>query len=155
MPEAGAGGWVRPLIIMPYHHLSSCPKQEQEVGYDLSRYRPPLQYIMQQSLEGKLSAVEFPQAGESASPPAPAAAPKARSKASWASHGKAKETSSAGELAPRAGPRLIIFVIGGMCHSEVRAAYELSKKYQRDVVIGSTELFEPAAYVQLLKSLSE
>ena len=95
------------------------------------------------------------QAGESASAPAPVAAPKARGKASWASHGRAKETSSASEVAPRAGPRLIVFVIGGMCHSEVRATYELSKKYQRDVVIGSSELFAPAAYVQLLKSLSE
>ena len=34
------------------------------------------------------------------------------------------------------GPRVIIYVIGGITYSEMRTAYELSKKFGRQVTIG-------------------
>ena len=44
---------------------------------------------------------------------------------------------------------------GGTSFSELRAAYELTKAYDREVIIGSSELFTPARYLELLGSLSE
>jgi hypothetical protein len=53
------------------------------------------------------------------------------------------------------GPRLIVVVVGGLAYSEVRAAYELTSKYDRDVIIGSTELLDPSRYLHLLTALSD
>jgi syntaxin-binding protein 1 len=35
------------------------------------------------------------------------------------------------------GPRIIIFVLGGVSYSEVRATYELSNKLNRQITIGT------------------
>lgn len=35
------------------------------------------------------------------------------------------------------GPRIIILVLGGVCLSEARAAYEIAQKYKRQVYIGT------------------
>ena len=42
-----------------------------------------------------------------------------------------------------------------MCYSEVRAAYELTKKYDRQVCVGSSELVTPQRYLDLLTLLSD
>ncbi|MGB1600926.1 MAG: hypothetical protein ACPIOQ_49770, partial [Promethearchaeia archaeon] len=59
------------------------------MAYDLSRYRPPLQYLMRDALDGKLPEADFPFAGEPARATAAPSAASARSgrggKASWAS----------------------------------------------------------------------
>mmetsp|Transcript_85736 Transcript_85736/g.125463 ORF Transcript_85736/g.125463 Transcript_85736/m.125463 type:complete len:642 (+) Transcript_85736:75-2000(+) len=129
--------------------------KDTDVAYDLSRYRPPLQYIMQDALEGKLSEAEFPHAGDTARPAPTSGVTKERPKASWATAKSGVKESDLKKQAARAGPRLIVFVVGGMCYSEVRAAYELTKKYDREVIIGSSEVFAPARYLELLTSLSE
>ena len=37
-------------------------------------------------------------------------------------------------------PRLIVFVVGGVTHSEIRAAYEVAQQYpSHDVVIGTIQ----------------
>ena len=69
---------------------------------------------------------------------------------------QASRQSAEGKQAPtRAGPRLLVVVLGGMCYSEVRAAYELTKKYDRQVCVGSSELVTPQRYLDLLTLLSD
>jgi hypothetical protein len=84
-----------------------------EGNYDLSRYRPPLQYIMKEALEGKLSEVDFPLLSEKSNAAATQSspAPKARGKATWAAGKPAAKSEN--KAPPRAGPRLFVFVVGG------------------------------------------
>jgi len=51
------------------------------------------------------------------------------------------------------GPRVIIFVIGGITYSEIRAAYELTNQYSREFIIGSTHLSTPASFIENVKKL--
>ncbi|CAG8704301.1 3446_t:CDS:2, partial [Dentiscutata heterogama] len=50
-------------------------------------------------------------------------------------------------------PRIIVFVAGGVTYSELRSAYELSNKYSRDVVIGSSHITTPQQFIDDLKRL--
>ena len=34
------------------------------------------------------------------------------------------------------GPRIVLFIAGGVTYSEIRGAYEVMKNYKRDVLIG-------------------
>ncbi|KAJ2613780.1 syntaxin binding protein 1 [Coemansia sp. RSA 1365] len=50
--------------------------------------------------------------------------------------------------------RVILFVIGGITHSEIRAANELSHKYGYEVIVGSTHVIEPEDYLYEVSTLS-
>ncbi|KAJ2724398.1 syntaxin binding protein 1 [Coemansia sp. Benny D115] len=76
--------------------------------------------------------------------------------------------SGAGSVSPLAGaggsgqrprqqsarPRVILFVLGGVTMSEIRAADEISRKFDREVLIGSTHLIEPEGYLKDISSLT-
>lgn len=51
------------------------------------------------------------------------------------------------------GARIVVFVMGGMTFSEVRATYELIKEQKRDVLFGSTNIINPLQFMGLLKQL--
>ncbi|KAJ1673284.1 syntaxin binding protein 1, partial [Spiromyces aspiralis] len=50
-------------------------------------------------------------------------------------------------------PRVIIFVVGGVTFSEIRAAHEISQKYECEVLVGSTHLLTPAEYLDGVSTL--
>ncbi|KAJ1664399.1 syntaxin binding protein 1 [Coemansia sp. RSA 1813] len=51
-------------------------------------------------------------------------------------------------------PRIIIYVIGGVTFSEVRAAQEVARKYGREVLVGSTHVLSPSVYMREIAALS-
>lgn len=51
------------------------------------------------------------------------------------------------------GPRLLVFVAGGASYCELKAAYDCSKEYSRDVVIGTSHMLAPAEFVEELKDV--
>eukprot|EP00842_Homolaphlyctis_polyrhiza_P005104 jgi/Hompol1/5595/HPOL_004565-RA len=53
----------------------------------------------------------------------------------------------------RNGPRVILFVLGGLTYSEMRSVYEITRDTQREVYIGSTFVYNPSLFVDVLKSL--
>ncbi|PVV03081.1 hypothetical protein BB560_002446 [Smittium megazygosporum] len=55
--------------------------------------------------------------------------------------------------AVRLGPKFIIYVIGGITFSEIRAINEVASKYNSDVIIGSTHTILPNSFIDDLSSL--
>jgi len=53
------------------------------------------------------------------------------------------------------GRRLIVFVVGGVCHAEVRAAHVLSQQLGRDILLGSTGVVCPSTYLRQLGALRQ
>ncbi|KAJ1796418.1 syntaxin binding protein 1 [Coemansia sp. RSA 2399] len=51
-------------------------------------------------------------------------------------------------------PRIIVYVIGGVTLSEVRAAQEVARKYGREVLVGSTHVLSPSTYMREIAALS-
>jgi len=45
------------------------------------------------------------------------------------------------------GPRIIIFILGGMSYAEMREVYEMVKEYNRDIIIGSTGILTPKSFM--------
>ncbi|KAH3679462.1 hypothetical protein WICMUC_000952 [Wickerhamomyces mucosus] len=68
-----------------------------------------------------------------------------RHKASWA-------RSNSNYQAPK--QRIFYFISGGATHSEMRTAYELSLKFDKEVIIGSDEILTPNQFLTNVKNLS-
>ncbi|KAI8325469.1 Sec1-like protein, partial [Martensiomyces pterosporus] len=144
--------------------------------FDLSRYVPVAKHVLEACIEGHLSEDIFPYVMPPEKPrEAPAygstgalrgSAPGASQsdRAGFASTGSTAASSSSptapqhdspaasGAGAPqqrgRQQPRIILFVIGGVAYSEVRAADEIARKYGREVIVGSTNLTTPRDFLQ-------
>uniref|UniRef100_A0A8C3J6B7 Syntaxin binding protein 3 n=1 Tax=Calidris pygmaea TaxID=425635 RepID=A0A8C3J6B7_9CHAR len=116
-----------------------------EETFQLSRWTPVIKDVMEDAIENKLDSKEWPYCSQC--PPtwngSGAVSARHKPRASY----KDERKSSA---------RLIIFVIGGVTHSEMRSAYEVSQAYKScEVVIGSTHILTPKRLLDEVKSLSK
>ena len=48
-----------------------------------------------------------------------------------------------------------MFIAGGATYSESRSCYEISKKYNRDVILGSTDMLTPTSFIRELSRTRE
>ncbi|KAJ1334801.1 hypothetical protein BSLG_007956 [Batrachochytrium salamandrivorans] len=53
----------------------------------------------------------------------------------------------------RNGSRIIVFSLGGLTYSELRSAQEVTRDSLREVFLGSTYLYNPAQFIDILKQL--
>ena len=60
----------------------------------------------------------------------------------WANRNKLPSTE--------ARQRIIVFIAGGATYSEARSCYELSNKWNRDVILGATEMITPSTFIREL-----
>lgn len=51
------------------------------------------------------------------------------------------------------GKKLIVFVLGGITHSELRMATELREEFKMEVYCGSTSVLNPSIYIEKLASI--
>lgn len=49
--------------------------------------------------------------------------------------------------------RSMVFMVGGVAFSEMRAAYEVMNEHEREVIIGGTSYLTPNAFTQALKAI--
>lgn len=153
---------------------NSHPKRTaNDVSYDVSRYRPLLQNILDELTGGTLGAEEYPYVKappdlDGPSPSSPRGSANSGGNSGFvAKLGKAvrssqprwsQKTGSRKEEEVKkewAGGRLIVFIAGGMTYSEMRTVYEVSKATNREILIGGNSVLTPSAYVAALREVRQ
>ncbi|KAH9395736.1 PREDICTED: protein ROP-like [Rhagoletis zephyria] len=126
------------------------PRKERvnEQTYQMSRWTPILKDVMEDAIEDKLDTKHFQfLSGRSAPANYGRQAPASMRYGHW--H---KDKNS---LNIKNVPRLIVFVIGGLTYSEMRAAYEVTNNSKNwEVIIGADKIITPSHFLEELRNLS-
>ena len=108
-------------------------------GYDVSRYVPPLKRHVEELITSGLSSLEFPFVDP----------------AMGAASARAKSSKGGGSEVAASGRRIIVFALGGLCHSELRSMHELARAHGREIIVGTTEMLTPQTFILALKEMKQ
>ncbi|KAK2574999.1 hypothetical protein KPH14_008753 [Odynerus spinipes] len=116
-----------------------------EQTYQMSRWTPVIKDVMEDSIEDKLDSKHFPfLAGRAAS--SGYHAPASVRYGHW--------HKDKGQQTIKNVPRLIVFIVGGVCFSEIRCAYEVTNALKNwEVIIGSSHVITPKSFLNDLSKL--
>jgi len=128
------------------------PVNEKEWVYCVSRYKPTIHDVILNLSTGSLGNKDYPfliKEEESEAPKAKSNDSQSKKKA------PASTWSGPNESHKKQGPRIIIFIAGGVSYSEIRIAHTLTQPpYNLDIVLGSTHIVEPPRFLKQVAALT-
>lgn len=123
---------------------------DDEYTFEVSRYIGAVKVILDDAANNELDDQEFPllkassgSTSQQTSPKMPAAPVSLRARTSASSGSTQPGSSTKGSISA--------FIIGGSTYSELRSAYELAQRNNRDFYIGSDRILTPELFLTLLK----
>uniref|UniRef100_A0AC35U9I5 Syntaxin-binding protein 1 n=1 Tax=Rhabditophanes sp. KR3021 TaxID=114890 RepID=A0AC35U9I5_9BILA len=124
-------------------------ERRDETFYQSSRYVPVLKDVIEDAIDDKLDIKHFPflNGRQTSQPYRPATS---------ARYGQWHNQQRGQAQQMRTGPRVIVYIVGGMTYSEIRAAYEVTKKKNPwEVIIGSDQIITPDKFLGNLRELNK
>ncbi|KAI9505744.1 Sec1-like protein, partial [Coemansia spiralis] len=130
-------------------------EEDENKPYDLSRYMPAFKNVLEDCITGNLSEDMFPYVDSrpSSGTQDTGAGPPRQIKSLRSGRPTWQKRDSAPASAHHGRSRIILFVIGGITLSEVRAAEEVARKQGREIIVGSTHIADPSSYLKEISSL--
>ncbi|CAF2506065.1 unnamed protein product [Rotaria sp. Silwood2] len=125
-------------------NIPQARKERTEQTYTNSRWTPYVKDIMEDVIDDKLDSRLFPSIGGQRNPATSYAVQSSREYGGWMQTRRG---------AVRAGPRLIIFILGGVAYNELRCAYEVTQSNLKkwEVLIGSDQIITPRQFLRNLE----
>jgi len=158
---AGKMSKIRDRRIAPYGREGSYSSPTSE--YSSSRYVCVLKSIMEDAISGNLAIDEYPSVmpmpdaesmmGSASKPKMVSSVRKDTGASKWKKTSTGTTGASGGKKKSHRGGRQIVFMAGGMCYSELRAAREVTDATGTEVVIGSSRFISPADFIGDVYSL--
>merc|ERR1712106_751342 len=117
-----------------------------EQTYQMSRWTPQVKDIVEDAIEDKLDNNHFPFLSGQRQGPNIKQAPTSVRYGQW--HKDKKETQT------KNVPRIMVFIVGGCCYSELRAAYEVTnEKKNWEIIMGGSHLLTPEGFLENIKEV--
>jgi syntaxin-binding protein 1 len=151
-----------PFALQNSAKMNSFGATDEDSEYSSSRYVPPLKNILLQLAQNQLSIEEYPSvmplpenavrtSGTAHSARRRSEANSLRGSTTSRWQRSSKPDSKSGDSF--SGERQLVFVVGGLCFSELRLAREVQSKEGKEVILGSTHFTNPNNFMQDVSKL--
>ncbi|KAL8053657.1 hypothetical protein ABFX02_05G087100 [Erythranthe guttata] len=158
-------------------HAARKDRPGEEVKWQLSRFYPMIEELVEKLSKGELPTNDYPCMNEPSrsfhgTPASPSAslrtgqvpAPhsmRSRRPSTWARPRNSDDGYSSDSILRHAssdfkkmGQRIFVFIVGGATRSELRVCHKLSTKLQREIVLGSSSIDDPPQFITKLKLMA-